>query len=112
MVRLRLSVTAREDLTVIAVDGRLVGEGALQLEQACRDARRPLVLDLAHLAAADDTGVVTLRRLAREGAHLLGASPYMALLLDETVAAPKPPASTGRRVSRPIRRRPTRGEDR
>lgn len=104
---LRLTVTAREDLTVIRVDGRLAGDGVLQLEQACQAARRPVVLDLTHLATADDTGVVTLRRLAGDGAHLLGLTPYITLLLGAGGAGPEPPAGSERPGARPARRRPS-----
>ena len=102
---LRLSVTEKPDLTVVRIDGRLVGDGATQLEHACRAARRPLVLDLTHLATADNTGVVTLRRLAGEGAHLLGVSPYMGLLLEGTVG-PRPPGRDHPQQPAPPRRRP------
>lgn len=104
---LRLTVTAREDLTVIRVDGRLAGDGVLQLEQACQAARRPVVLDLTHLATADDTGVVTLRRLAGDGVHLLGLTPYMAQLLGGGAEHPKAPAAPERPRSRSGRGRPT-----
>ena len=103
----RLTVTAREDLTVIRVDGRLVGDGVTQLEHACQAARRPVVLDLTHLATADDTGVVTLRRLAGDGAHLLGITPYIAQLLGGGAERPKARAAPDRRRSRPGRGRPT-----
>lgn len=103
----RLSVSEREDLTVIRVDGRLAGDGVTQLESACLAARRPLVLDLTHLATAEDAGVVTLRRLAGQGAHLVGVSPYMTLLLGAGGAGPEPPAGSERPGARPARRRPT-----
>jgi len=105
---LRLTVSAREDLTVIRVDGRLAGDGIAELERAYRTARRPLVLDLAHLATADDAGVLVLRRLAGEGVHLVGMSPYLALLLGGS-AAETPAARAGRQRPRVPRRSPTEG---
>jgi hypothetical protein len=79
---LRVTVLETADLTVIRVDGRLADEGVAELEVACRRAKRPTVLDLTNLVTADDTGVLLLRRLVGEGLHLLGASPFAALLLN------------------------------
>jgi hypothetical protein len=84
---LRVTVEPRSDLTVIRVDGRLGGAGLAEFERDCRTARRPIVLDLTHLASADDAALGLLRRLIEEGLHVLGASPYVALLL----AGPAPP---------------------
>jgi hypothetical protein len=103
---LRLSVTVKPDLTLVRVDGKLVGPGATQLEQTCRAVRRPLVLDLTHLATADDSGVVALRRLAGEGAHLVGVSPYMGLLLGEAVEGPKSVGGGAQEGSGPSSRPP------
>lgn len=106
---LRLTVSAREDLTVIRVDGRLAGDGVAELKRAYRTARRPLVLDLTHLATADDAGVLALRRLASEGVHLLGTSPYVALLLGGG-RVNAPPAGAGRRKPRDPRGSPAEGD--
>jgi hypothetical protein len=104
----RLIVNTAQDLTVIRVDGRLAGDGVGELERTCSTARRPLVLDLAYLTTADDTGIVALRRLAVQGAHLVGASPYVTLLLGERSAEGKPVVSRAR--PRPgTRRRRTGG---
>jgi hypothetical protein len=99
---LRVTVLEAADLTVIRVDGRLADEGVAELEVACRRAKRPTVLDLTNLVTADDTGVLLLRRLVGEGLHLLGASPYAALLLN---AEPPSAANTGtpKRAPRPNR---------
>jgi hypothetical protein len=51
------------------------------------------------VTGASEAGVLLLRRLTREGIHLLGASQYLTLLL----AAEKPPAIAR---SRPTGRRP------
>jgi hypothetical protein len=39
------------------------------------------VLDLSQVTGASEAGVLLLRRLSDEGIHLLGASPYVTLLL-------------------------------
>ncbi len=104
---LRMTVTVKEDITVIRVDGRLAGDGVPELEHACRSARRPLVLELTHLTAADEAGVVAVRRLAAEGVHLLGASPYITLLMSMSAGGPRPPSLAGRREPRSARPRGT-----
>jgi len=109
-VALRVTVTETADLTTIRVDGRLADDGAPELDDVCGRAKRPLVLDLTHLTGATDAGVSLLQRLAVEGVHLLGASPYIALLL--AVTSPGPPTAPTRRrraPSAPRRRRQARG---
>jgi len=110
VLALRLTVAEAADLTAIRVDGRLANDGVAELDGVCRTARRPLVLDLTHLTGGSDAGVALLRRLAGEGVHLLGASPYVALLL--ACATPGPPAvPPDRRRQPPVprRRRRARG---
>jgi len=98
---LRVTVAEAADLTTVRVDGRLANDGVAELDGACRRARRPLVLDLTNLTGGSDAGVSLLGRLAGEGVHLLGASPYIALLL--AGATPGTPAAPPRR-RRPRRR--------
>jgi hypothetical protein len=47
---------------------------------------QPLRIDLAHLVGVDPAGLQTLRRLRGRGARLTGASPFVELLLERTVA--------------------------
>jgi len=81
----RLMVTSTEQGTVIRVDGRLRTDGVAELERVMQAADRPVVLDLSNLTSADDIGLATLRRLRAEGSRLVGASPYVGLLLAEGV---------------------------
>jgi len=99
---LRLTVTAADAHTVIRVDGRLSGEGVLELDGVCRKAGRPLELDLTHLSTVDDAGVATLRRLAGDGVLLAHASPYVRLLLEGTspTSRPRRPRRQGSRAPR------------
>jgi hypothetical protein len=106
----RLSVNQAPDLTTIGVAGRLGDDAVVILGEACGGARRPLVLDLSNLTNASDAGVLLLRRLAGEGVHLLGASRYMKLLLEDAPESgasrsrwqpgPPPPQASGRRQRR------------
>ena len=74
--------TARSGITLIKVDGELVGEGVGELEKVCDAVDGPLELDLTHLRSADARGLGRIRALADRGASLVGVSPYIALLLD------------------------------
>jgi hypothetical protein len=105
----RLSVNQAPDLTTIGVAGRLDGDAVVILGEACGGARRPLVLDLSDLTNASNAGVLLLRRLASEGVHLLGASRYVRLLLEDAPdsgvptsrwPAPPPLQASGRRRRR------------
>jgi hypothetical protein len=105
-VDVRLFVSEVPDLTTIRVVGGLDDRGEALLADACARARPPVVLDLSELTSANDAGVRLLRRLAGEGVHLLGASRYVRLLLDQdpALAAPAsrrrrgPPSWTGNRT--------------
>lgn len=113
---LRVTVVVAPDLTIIRVDGRLAGRGPGELERECRAARRPVVLDLTQLTGLDHAGCQLLRQLADEGLHVVGASPYIAMLLAAPALAPArsgpatPPAPPYRPSlgPKPSRRRPPR----
>jgi hypothetical protein len=55
--------------------------------------------------SADDAGVLLLRRLAEEGLHLVGASPYTVLLLNGGGRAAHPPG----RQRQAVREQPNPG---
>ena len=74
--------TARSGITLIRVDGELVGEGVGELEKVCDAVDGPLQLDLTNLRSADARGLGRIRALVGRGASLRGVSPYIALLLD------------------------------
>jgi hypothetical protein len=99
----RLIAFEMPDLQTIRVVGRLRDEGVALLCDACDRARRPLVLDLSELTSASDAGLLALARLAGAGVHLLGASPYVRLLLQRVEDVPKPPPPGKRRPARPPR---------
>jgi ABC-type transporter Mla MlaB component len=103
----RLTVMEKGDLTTVRVAGRLADDAVTPLTDACRRARRPLVVDLSQVTGASSAAVLLLRRLVGEGVHLLGASQYLTLLL----AAEDPPAidRSRRRRLRP-RRAPGRAQ--
>ena len=79
---LRVTVATNDDSTTVHVDGRLSACDVGELGGAVRGVAGRVILDLSNLQSADDTGVATLRSLAGQGAQLVGASPYIALLLE------------------------------
>lgn len=83
----RVIVAEATDLTTIRPVGRLRDDAVALLGDACGGARRPLVLDLSELTGASEAGVLLLARLRAEGVHLLGASPYVRLLLERSLDA-------------------------
>ena len=79
-MELRLTATERDGSTIVHVDGRLAAGGVGELERLVRAVDGPVMIDLSNLLSADDAGVAALRTLAGQGARLVGASPYVALL--------------------------------
>ena len=73
--------TARMRITVLDIDGELVREGATELRRLCEGVRGRLRLDLSNLRAADGDGILALKELRRQGAELVGVSPYIGLRL-------------------------------
>jgi hypothetical protein len=67
----------------LKVDGWLTGDDVTELTRACEGGQGPLILDLADLQFADGRAVSALRKLRVGGATIVGASPYIRLLLGE-----------------------------
>ena len=103
----RVTVVRAPDLTIIRVDGRLPGPGARDLERECLVARRPIVLDLTHLTGLDEAACQVMHQLTGEGCHMVGVSPYIAMVLGEPGAAgARPPAGDTSRGPSPRCTRP------
>ncbi len=71
------------ELTKLKLDGQLSGEETRELLHACEDLALPFVIDLSDLQFADDEGVKALLDLKAQGARLVGARPYVSMLLEE-----------------------------
>ena len=65
----------------VKLEGRLTGEEVPELRRVCGGMKGRLVVDLCDLQSADREGVRVLRELRARGAGLVGASPYLQLLL-------------------------------
>lgn len=80
---LRITRIEGDQGTLLRVDGRLEAESLNELEQACEEAQSPLTLNLEGLRWIDDQGAETLRQLIAGGTVVTGASPFVALRLNE-----------------------------
>jgi hypothetical protein len=81
---LRIDLPADTSPATIALHGRLSAAEVAELERAAAEAGLPLRIDLSQLAGVDAEGRRFLRRLERRGACLIGASPYIGLLLERS----------------------------
>ena len=66
---------------IVRLEGWLEGEAVGELERVVTGEAGPLRLDLSELRSADTAGLDALRALRAAGASLVGASPYIRLLL-------------------------------
>jgi hypothetical protein len=87
----RIDVAHGAEGACLRVAGRLEGSAAQELLEVCRRQRGVLFIDLEELLSLDHTSVETLQELRAAGARIVGASPYIAMLLngrpDSPVAA-------------------------
>lgn len=65
----------------LRLEGWLEGEAVAELEKVVGEGSGPLRLDLSELRSADRAGITALRAIRAAGASLVGASPYIRLLL-------------------------------
>ncbi len=68
--------------TVISIAGRFCGADVQQLEQTFAQVEGPRLIDLSNLVFADSEGIDAIRASIDEGAQIRGASPFIALLLE------------------------------
>ena len=80
---IRITTTVRGGVTTINADGRLMSEDAAELMRVCEGCDVPVVIDLSDLTFADAEGAEVLQKLRAAGATLVGARPYVAIVLEE-----------------------------
>ncbi len=66
---------------VVRLEGWLEGEAVAELERVIEGGSGALRLDLSELRSADKAGLTALRAHRAAGASIVGASPYIKLLL-------------------------------
>ena len=77
----RIDVADQLGFRLVHVAGRLTDAHVPDLLGACATLE-PIRLDLAELDSANVVGLEALRRLRRAGAEIIGAPPFIELLLD------------------------------
>ncbi len=97
----RLSRCDKGELVSVALHGWLNEEVLGEFERECEPLGTRLWLDLSQLLGADEAGLRALNRRTAAGIRLVGASPYIQLLLKSQAAAdemipPAPRAGAGR----------------
>jgi anti-anti-sigma regulatory factor len=80
----RITSVSGEDETIIRLEGRLSATRVKDLKMAVQVPPGTVLLDLSGLRSADAEGVRALRSFAAKGTKLVGASPYIRRLLNET----------------------------
>lgn len=83
LVTIRITVVREGETSRLAVDGQLVGDDSAELLRVCADLPGPKTLELAGVQFVDGRAASVLRRLQAGGATLVGASPYVRLLLGQ-----------------------------
>jgi len=80
-VTLYIACESDSGVRVVHLEGWLEGEAVAELERVVSGDSGSLRLDLSELRSADPAGLDALRALRPAGASLVGASPYIRLLL-------------------------------
>ena len=76
-------MAVKGSVTTIKADGRLMSGDTAELMRVCEGCDVPVVIDLSDLTFADDEGAEVLKKLRAGGATLVGARPYVAMVLKE-----------------------------
>jgi len=76
-----IACSAESGIRVVRLEGWLEGESVAELERVINGDSGSLRLDLSELRSADTAGLAALRALRASGASIVGASPYIKLLL-------------------------------
>ena len=82
---IRIDITSKGPAVVVHLAGRLSGGAGTELRKACDPIQGVFVLDLSKLLFADDAGIEVIRAVGAQGAEIRGASPFVQLLLDDTL---------------------------
>jgi anti-anti-sigma regulatory factor len=76
-----IACSSDSGIRVVRLEGWLEAEAVAELERVISGGSGPLRLDLSELRSADTAGLAALRALRAAGTSIVGASPYIKLLL-------------------------------
>ncbi len=79
---LRITLSEKEDGSMVQLAGRLGGEWVDQAKQSCATAEAPLLIDASELQEADTAGLTLLAELLDRGERVEGLSSYLAMRVD------------------------------
>ena len=82
---IRIDVKTKGDEVVIYIAGRASGDAATELRNICERIEGIFVLNLSHLLYADDAGIEVIRAIGAQGMEIRGASPFIQLLVDNSL---------------------------
>jgi hypothetical protein len=82
-VTIRISVVREGDNSRLRVDGQMVGDDSAELLRVYEELSGSKTVDLGGVHFVDGRAAVALRSLQAGGAMLVGASPYVRLVLGQ-----------------------------
>ena len=86
--------------TMVSVAGNLAENHLAELEEHCAAAETAVIFDLTDLKTADKVAIGWLSTRVAEGDEVLGASPYIRLLLERYQKGPEPLSPAGSNAGR------------
>jgi len=78
---LYIACCSESDVRVVRLEGSLEAEVVAELDRVVGEGSGPIRLELSELRSVDQAGLAALRTLRAAGASIVGASPYIKLLL-------------------------------
>jgi hypothetical protein len=96
-VTLHMALGDEPGIRVIRVAGWLEGEAVAEFDRVASGCSEPLRIELSELRSADPAGLTVLRALRARGSQLVGASPYIRLLLGTEPPGSPPSGGPGRK---------------
>jgi hypothetical protein len=82
-VTLQIMCARVEGEARLELHGRLAGPEIAEFQVACATQAAPLRIDLENVSGASADGILALKEQRARGARLVGASPYIELLLGD-----------------------------
>ncbi len=80
-MKLRLVVNDEGPTKTVEVHGELTGADLCELDRVCRPSTG-LTIELSNLRHLDNVAAVRLREFSVSGAKLVGASPFISMLIE------------------------------
>ena len=79
---IRITSSEEGSNKVVRIAGRIEEQHLAELQRLCSASGRTVAIDLSDLQSADSAGIQWLHYASRQGTAIVGASPYITLLID------------------------------